>query len=231
MLVSLVPPLSGGSGTFAVATWNIRSAWGAGLAAAAKGLHQMGVGCCVLTETKLTNDRYPKTVLGYCVISSKATSPQQGGVALLWEEGHQDFEVEAVTIASPNLLTFQLVTEEEQYFVMGAYIPPTDTTGVDGLRVAWAARPTNCKPLLLGDLNIDFRTPQTKREEIIADFLDEINVVDTLRKYIQRKGRQQGPGAQWTWQQRRGGWWYHSQPDYIMAREEDTKAFRNAAFR
>ena len=83
---------------------------------------------------------------------------------------------------------------------MGAYIPPApaDTTGVDDLRVAWAARPTNCKPLLLGDFNIDFRTPQTEREEIIADFLDEISVADTLRKYIQRKGRRQGLGARWT---------------------------------
>jgi hypothetical protein len=42
--------------------------------------------------------------------------------------------------------------------------------------------------LLLGDLNIDFRTPRTEREEIIADFLDEINVVDTSRRFHQRKG-------------------------------------------
>ncbi len=93
------------------------------------------------------------------MISSKATSPQQGRVALLWEEGHQDFEVEAVTTISPNLLTVQLVIgegREERYFVMGAYIPPGDTTGVDDLRTAWAARPTNCKPLLLGDFNIVF---------------------------------------------------------------------------
>ncbi len=97
-----------------------------------------------LTKTKLTNNRYPKTVLGYQVILSKATSPQQGGVALLWEEGHQDFEVEAVNIVSSNLLTFQLVTWEDKYFVMGAYIPPTNATGVDDLRATWAACPTNC---------------------------------------------------------------------------------------
>jgi hypothetical protein len=97
----------------------------------------MGVGCCVLTETKLTDDRYLKTTSGYRVILLKATSPQQGGVALLWKEGHQDCEVEAVTIVSPNLLTFQLVTGEgrgERYFVMGVNIPPGDMTGVDDLR-------------------------------------------------------------------------------------------------
>jgi len=43
--------------------------------------------------------------------------------------------------------------------------------------------------LLLGDLNIDFQSPRTEREEIIADFLDEINVIDTSCRFIQRKGR------------------------------------------
>ena len=86
MSVSSAPSQPEGSGTFSVATWNIRSGRGAGLAAAAKGLRQMGVGCAVLTETKLTDDRYPKFVQGYHVIASRATSPQQGGIALLWRE-------------------------------------------------------------------------------------------------------------------------------------------------
>ena len=141
MSTSLAPSLPGGSGTFSVGAWNIRSARGAGLAAAAKGVRQMGVGCCVLTETKLTDDCYPKHVSGYCMIASKAASPHQGGVALLWEKDHRDFEVEAVQVRTPNLLTFQLVTGEERYFVMGAYIPPADTTGVDDLRAAWASCP------------------------------------------------------------------------------------------
>ena len=84
----------------------------------------MGAGCCILTKTKLTEDRYPKFVSGYRVIASKATSPRQGGIALLWEEGHRDFEVEAVQVRTSNLLTFQLVTGEERFFVLGAYIPP-----------------------------------------------------------------------------------------------------------
>ena len=129
MSASLAPPLPGGSGTFSVGAWNIRSARGGGLAAAAKGLRQMGVGCCVLTETKLTNDRYPKHVSGYRMIASKATNPHQGGVALLWEAEHRDFEVEAVQVRTPNLLTFHLVTGEERYFVMGACIPPLTQRG------------------------------------------------------------------------------------------------------
>ena len=46
---------------------------------AAEGLHQMDVGCMVLTETKLTNDQYPKFILGYQVILSKVESPHLGG--------------------------------------------------------------------------------------------------------------------------------------------------------
>ncbi len=114
------------------------------MTAAAKGLCHLGISCAVLTETKLTDERYPKLVLGYWVILSKAASPQQRGVALLWRAEHQDFEVKAVNIVSPNILTFQLVTGEDQFFVLGAYIPPTDTTGVDDLRATWAKCPANC---------------------------------------------------------------------------------------
>jgi hypothetical protein len=122
----------------------------------------MGVGCCVVSETKIT-DEHPKFVSGYRVIASKATDSWQGGIALLWEEDHQGFEVEAVRVLSPNLLTFQLVTGGGRFFVMGVYIPPGDMTGVDDLRTAWASCPVDCSPLLLGDLNIDLRDPLTER--------------------------------------------------------------------
>jgi hypothetical protein len=99
----------------------------------------MRVGCTVLTETKLTNKQYPRFILGYHVIASKAASPHQDRIAVLWRPGHRDFEVEAVHVTTPNILTFQLVTGGVQFFVMGTYIPPADTTGVDDLCVAWAS--------------------------------------------------------------------------------------------
>ncbi len=217
MSASPVPPLPGGSGTFSVTIWNIRSVRRAGLAVAAKGLRQMGVGCAVLTETKLTDARYPTHVEGYHVIALKATNPQQGGISLLRTAEHQDFEVEAVKIISPNVLMFQLITGGVQFFMIGAYIPPTDTMGVDDLCAIWANCPTTCKPLLLGDLNINFGSPQTSREETIVNLLEEINLVDMSQKYVQRRGLRQGKGARWTWRQRRGVHWHQSQPDYCMA--------------
>jgi hypothetical protein len=47
------------------------------MAAAAKGLAQMGVGIGFLTKTKVTDDRYLKSLLGYRVLVLKAASPHQ----------------------------------------------------------------------------------------------------------------------------------------------------------
>ncbi len=80
---------------------------------------------------------------------------------------------------------FQLVMGGVRIFVMGTYIPPPDAMGVDDLRAAWTKCPTNCKPLLLGDLNIDFKASQTKREEIIANLLNEMNFVNRSWKFVQ----------------------------------------------
>jgi hypothetical protein len=136
--------------------------------------------------------------------------------------------VEAVSIVSPNVLTFQLVTGGVRFFVMGAYIPPADKMGVDDLRDVWGKCPANCKLFLIGDLNINFGSPRSEREEIIVDLIKEINLANISRKFCQRWNGRQG-GGQWTWWQRRGGQWYQSQPDYCMARDGDAKLFRNVA--
>jgi hypothetical protein len=159
MLAPAASPRSGDSRTFLIATWNIRCSQNLGLASAAKGLAQMGVEAAILTEMKVTVDRYPKFSLGYKIIALKATSHSKGGVALVWKEGHDSFEVEAARVVNANLLTFQLVTGYEQFYVMGIYIPPNDTLGVDVLRTAWEAFPGDCVPLVMGDLNINFEHP------------------------------------------------------------------------
>jgi hypothetical protein len=79
----------------------------------------MGIGAAILMEMKITDNRYPNLTSGYKVISSKETTNKQGGIALVWKEGHNSFEVEAARMVTPNLLTFQLVTGYKRFYVMG----------------------------------------------------------------------------------------------------------------
>jgi hypothetical protein len=181
-------------------------------------------------EMKITDDWYPKLTSGYKVISSKAMTNKQKGIALVWKEGHSSFEVEVARVVTPNLLTFQLVTGYERFYVMGIYIPPNNTTGVDGLWAAWNACPDGCAPIVMGDLNTSFEHPRNEREEAIANLLDEINLVDSSCKFCLRQCWLQSARRRWTWQQKQTGTWHHSQPDYIMAREGDIWYFRKVAF-
>jgi hypothetical protein len=182
--ISLVPLLPGGSRAFTFAAWNIRCRHNAGLSSAAKGLAKMGDGLAILTETKVTDNCHPHLMSGYKNLASNAASHNQGGIALLWKENCGDYEVELAHIAMKNLLTFQLVTGNKQFYFMGVYIPPTDTMGVADLWAAWEACPAVCTPLVLGDLNINFSDPSNEWEELIVDLLENINVVDALRWFV-----------------------------------------------
>jgi hypothetical protein len=155
------PSLPEGSGTFRMATWNIVDGRRGRLAQAAAGLVQMRVGLAVLTETRLVDDRHPKTASGYTIMCSKAVSGHQGGVALVWKENDPKFEVESVLFNNgPNIVTFQLTTGDERFYVIGIYVPPDCSNGVDDLRKAWDACPQGCKPIVLGNININFGYPR-----------------------------------------------------------------------
>jgi hypothetical protein len=130
-----------------------------------------------------------------------------------------------------NLLTFQLITGYERFYVMGIYIPPNDTMGVDALWAAWNACPDGCAPIVIGDSNTSFEHPRDKREEAIANLLDEISLVDSSHKFCLRQCWLQSARRRWTWRQKRTGSRHHSQPDYIMAREGDIWYFWKGVFR
>jgi hypothetical protein len=154
------------------------------MAAATKGLAQMGVGIGILTKTKTTNDWYSKSLSGYRMLLSKVASPHQGGIGLIWREDHDGFEVKAVRPLTPNLMSFQLVTGNKRFYIMGIYIPPNCTLGVDNIRVAWEACPTDCTPLIVGDLNIRFEDPTNNRADAIVDLLEEIKTTNLSRNFL-----------------------------------------------
>jgi hypothetical protein len=219
-----------GSGKFRMAMWNIINRRGGRLKQAAAGLAQMGIGVAVLTETKFVDDRYPKTAAGYTVMSSKAASCSQGGVALAWREDNLKFEVKLVLFHGPNILTFQLTTRDEQIYIVRTYIPPNCTRGVEDIHRAAEACPAGCKLLIMGDLNINARFPRDKWEEVIVDLLDELGLVDSSRGYCLRTPRRTATRARWTWSQKRGKTQHYSQPDYVLAQAEDIGMFTSMEF-
>ncbi len=150
---------------------------------AAAGLAQMGIGVVVLTKTKFIDNQYPKVAVGYTIMSLKAASCSQGGVALAWREDNLKFEVELVLFHGPSTLTFQLTMGDEQIYVLGTYIPPNCTRGVEDIRRAVEACPAGCKLLVMGDLNINVGFPCDKREEVIVNMLDELGLVDLSHEY------------------------------------------------
>ena len=101
----------------------------------------------------------------------------------MWKEDNPKCEVGSVLFNNgPNIVTFQLAMGDERFYVIGIHISPDCIKGVEDLRRAWDACPPGCKPIVLGDLNINFGFPRDEREEVLVDLLVEINLIDTLRK-------------------------------------------------
>ncbi len=102
---------------------------------AAAGMAQMGIGVAVLMVAKIVNDWYPKSAAGYTIMCSKMASCTQGGVALMWKEDHLKFEVKLVLFNNGlNVLTFQLIMGDKQFYIIGAYIPPQLHKGGGGFK-------------------------------------------------------------------------------------------------
>ena len=68
-----------GSGTFALASWNIRNGRNGGLESAARALDSLGADIAFLQETKVTGGIYTRHSSGYKIVASDAPSKQKGG--------------------------------------------------------------------------------------------------------------------------------------------------------
>jgi hypothetical protein len=117
----------------------------------------------------------------------------------------------------PNMLTFQQKMGDELTYVVGMYIPPNCTRGVEDIRQATKACPAGCKLLIMGDLNSNAGFPRDKWEEIIVYLLDELCLVDSPCGFRLRTPHRTATRARWMWSQRRGTTRHYLQPDNILA--------------
>jgi hypothetical protein len=119
------PSLPDGSGSVAIASFNIQSGRNGGLEAALRAMDQLGVDIGFLVETKLTGGIYTRHLSGYDVLALTATLSSSGGIALFWR-GNISYEVKETRIWGPNVISLHLMMGSTRFFVVGCYIPPSD---------------------------------------------------------------------------------------------------------
>jgi hypothetical protein len=75
----------------------------------------------ILTETKLSTDRYTRLAYGYTVFTTKSTHMNQGGITLIFTNNSLYFQVEGQRQHGPNVISFVLVTGKRQHYIIGVY--------------------------------------------------------------------------------------------------------------
>jgi hypothetical protein len=151
-------------------------------------------------------------------------------MALVWRENNLSFNIKLVMFYGPNMLTFQLKMGDEQIYVVETYVPPNCTRGVEDICRAAEACPAGCKLLIMGDVNANVGFPRDKWEEVIVDLLDELCLVDSSPGFRLQTPCRTATRARWMWSQRRETTRHYSQPDYILARAEETCKFKGVGF-
>ena len=146
----------------------------------------------MVQETKITDPAFAaKRWEGYEIKSAASGSAHCGGVALLARESEWA-RVENTKIVGTNVLSFELVlNEEERFFAVGCYLAPSDKAGEAQRLVVQALRdkPAGTMPLVIGDLNSNLNAPRSRKEEVLAQDVVELGLGCALRHFQVRRGR------------------------------------------
>jgi hypothetical protein len=91
--------------TINTATYNICDGHNSNLEAALRACEKMRINVGVLTETRLSTDRYTRSAYGYTVFATQTTHVNQGGIALIFTNNSLYFQVESQRKHGPNVIS------------------------------------------------------------------------------------------------------------------------------
>jgi exonuclease III len=134
---------------------NIMSGRNNRLEQAARSLQKMGADIGILTETKITDERYTRSAFGYDIICTQAPSSSCGGVAILIKQGCKNWHVEGTRPYRGNVINTVIVSGSDRWSLIGSYIAPSETNGETVAEISNAAKRNSHKVIMVGDLNID----------------------------------------------------------------------------
>ena len=171
----------------------------------------------ILTETKISNEHYPRSYSGYD-IQATTTSNTQGGVLVFWRSNPSGFSIESVVMHGSNVLTFILVSGAIRWRFIGCYIPPNEDDGATLQVIARVCNSTTNMPVILaGDLNVDLKRhiSQPARDAAITATISGCGLDDMSRHFYQRRRHKEG----YTWRQRREDRIVRARNDAILSDE------------
>ena len=145
---------------------------------------------------------------------------------MFYREG-AGFAVEEVRLYGPNVLSFEVVSGQRRWYIIGCYLAP-DAQTRERVVTALGDQPRGTALVKAGDLNTDMGTIDCDgRGAEIAAAITEAGLEDMAAHFLPRK-RKWGRERR-TWAMVRGGEAVRSRTDYILG--TDRSLFRNVAVR
>ena len=127
-----------------------------------------------------------------------------------------------------NIIGFQLATGARQWYIVGVYLAPDNTTTMERVSKAIRSKTRGAELLVAGDFNVDLAAPEgDQRAEYIATALATEVLEDLARHFLSRETR-------WCRDRRTGGMIIkgrevRSRTEYILGM--DLRLLRNVAVR
>jgi exonuclease III len=199
-------------------TYNIRSGRNSNLQIAGRAFRQNNLDIIIVSKTKIDTLAYFQHIEGYRVITTKAPSAHQGGVALFYRDHpKQGWSIESVRTHGSNVLSCILHTGRTRYPIIGVYLAPSHLDDLPHIQHALQCFPRE-KVILLGDFNTnldDFTKPRTRQ---ILQICAQYDLQDMLSHFKQRQQHRDRT----TWWQFRDGKKIKSRCDYILHSDRRT---------
>ena len=151
----------------------------------------------IFQETKIIDGVYTCGSAGYSVIAKDTPSRQRDGVAVFYRESPR-FTVDSIQNFGPDIASFQLVTGERQWFIIGCYPPPYNASVIQSVVAALRGFPQRSELMVAGDFNAELAPPDGDRNnEQIAVDLTAAKLQNTLSHFLPQRRLQCQDGRTW----------------------------------
>jgi len=149
-------------------------------------IDQLNFDLGILTEVKITSNKYTPLQFSYNVLATCATSANKGGAALFWQNNADNWHIEDPTPVSPNTISMILTSENKWWILIRSYISPTDDLAEHLHNIASIqTKHLDLTPIILSNLNTNLANSRTPRNVNIATLMTQYQLWDPILLFKQ----------------------------------------------